>query len=208
VKLGQSGNSVGSLDLSHPPREIHYRISFRKRILSGNDTAVKCRTWLGVHVTFLHRCEAVNMTILGDNGRNRIAAPTDGHEWREVPTSWTNRLNPPSDASTWHTIYTHEGHRSSWVGTAILLRPLACILLRMLCKQDGANILRTPEPRGVRRMFAHKPLPVSRTRFSGSVRFQAINCSGSVPSYIRRKKRKSGLCHVMDRLSPNPWPLS
>ena len=52
------------------------------------------------------------MTVLGDNGRNRIAASTHGHEWRAgAPFSANrNRLHHPSSAGTWHTIYTHEGH--------------------------------------------------------------------------------------------------
>jgi hypothetical protein len=52
------------------------------------------------------------MTVLGYNGRNRIAAPTHGHEWRAgAPFSANrNRLHHPSGAGTWHTIYTHKGH--------------------------------------------------------------------------------------------------
>ena len=51
-----------------------------------------------VCVMFLHRHKTGNMTILGHNGRNRIAAPTDGHEWHTSPPK-KNRLNPISDVS-------------------------------------------------------------------------------------------------------------
>ena len=57
---------------------------------SGYSIAVAGILYLGgkrddsprVPVTFLHRHETGKMTLLGDDGRNRIAAPTDGHEWR------------------------------------------------------------------------------------------------------------------------------
>jgi hypothetical protein len=50
------------------------------------------------------------MSILGDNGRNRIAAPTHGHEWRAGAPFWANRnrLHHPSGAGT--RFITHEGH--------------------------------------------------------------------------------------------------
>jgi len=46
-----------------------------------------------VGVIFLRRCDAGNMMVLGDNGRNRIAAPTHGHQWRaRLPQAGISRF--------------------------------------------------------------------------------------------------------------------
>ena len=86
------------------------------------------------------------MMVLGDNGRNRIAAPimhsvphsiedvwepnalTHGHEWRAGLIEESKRHMA---------VATHDGGKdphdlSSWVGTAIPLRPLVAIPAREL----------------------------------------------------------------------------
>jgi len=40
--------------------------------------------WVGF--IFLRSGEASTMSVLWKNGRNRIAAPTDGHQWRAGST--------------------------------------------------------------------------------------------------------------------------
>jgi hypothetical protein len=53
------------------------------------------------------------MTVLvGEKGRNRIAAPTHGHEWRagSIAQSKRHMVAATRDVGKENTIYTHEGH--------------------------------------------------------------------------------------------------
>jgi hypothetical protein len=60
-----------------------------------------------VCVTFLHRYEAGKMTVLvGEKGRNRIAAPTHGHEWR-IAQSKRHMVAATRDVGKENTIYRH-----------------------------------------------------------------------------------------------------
>ena len=78
------------------------------------------------------------MSILEDNGRNRIAAPTHGHEWRAgAPfSSNRNRLHHPSGAGTRfiamgrdsNSIASAREHSTSWP-------PLMARRKKMTCTQ-------------------------------------------------------------------------
>ena len=103
------GNLLQQSRFSQKPCQEHQHCSgrpphFPKEGKAKTMSNLKCKSrFARVRATFLYRCEAGKMSILGDNGRNRIAAPTHGHEWRAGATVWANW----KPLRCGHTIYRH-----------------------------------------------------------------------------------------------------